>query len=183
MTDIDRLASGELVYTGVVRTPLAAVAQRVPFAGSEVGVMAEFFATIADAHRLLGQLPEGADFHPTADGRSKGIAESRARLARMIGMDAAAASDEAWRLLAEHFARRQLHQIEAAADQVLSAADLPREAPVVGAGVGRFLASELARRLGRPYRSFADAIAVASPDLASDACDIAPAVAVAMLLG
>jgi probable H4MPT-linked C1 transfer pathway protein len=182
MTDAERLATGELVYTGVVRTPLAAVAREIPFAGRRIAVMAEFFATIADAHRLLGSLPSDADLHATADGRGKGIAESRARLSRMIGMDAADAPDAAWRELAGAFVRAQTRQIEAGLELVLSASHLGGDAALVGAGIGRFLAAELARRLGRPYRSFEDIVPVAAPELASVAAAIAPAVAAAMLL-
>jgi probable H4MPT-linked C1 transfer pathway protein len=181
-TDADRLAVGELVYTGLVRTPLAAVARAVPFAGRAVPVMAEFFATIADAHRLLGTLPPDADLHATADGRGKGLEESRARLARMIGMDAADASDEAWRNLAAALVRAQTRQIEAGLELVLSAAPMSAEAPLVGAGVGRFLAAEVARRCGRPYRSLETLIPLAAPALGEPAAAIAPAVAVAMLL-
>jgi probable H4MPT-linked C1 transfer pathway protein len=181
-TDVERLATGELVYTGVVRTPLAAIAQEVPFGGTMVGVMAEFFATAADAHRLAGTLPPDADLHVTADGRGKSLPESRARLARMIGMDAGGAPESAWRRLAEAFIRRQCTAIELALDRVLSSSDLPENAPAIGAGTGRFLAAEIARRFRRPYRDFGDAIAASSPRLRSLASDIAPAAAVALLL-
>src|SRR5205807_5576521 len=82
LTDGERLATGELLYSGIVRTPLAAMARFAPFGGRSVGVMAELFATSADAHRLAGSLPEGADLHPAADGRGKTVTESRARPAR-----------------------------------------------------------------------------------------------------
>ena len=180
MTDAERLATGELVYTGIVRTPLMAVAQRIPFEGQTLGVMAEYFATAADAHRLAGTLPEGADLHPAADGRGKSPAESRARLARMIGMDAAAAPEAAWRRLAEAFVHRQIEQIAAETERVLAAVDLPSAAPVIGAGTGRFLAEEIARRFGRPYRSF-ESVVAAPPSLAALVADIAPAAAVALL--
>jgi probable H4MPT-linked C1 transfer pathway protein len=179
---VERLATGELVYTGVVRTPLAAIAPEVPFGGQRVGVMAEYFATAADAHRLAGTLPEGADLHATADNRGKSVPESRARLARMIGMDAGAASESAWRGLAEAFIRRQIASIEVALERVLSGSDLRAEAPVIGAGTGRFLAAEIARRFGRPHRDFGDSITATKPELCSLASDIAPAVAVALLL-
>lgn len=181
-TDVDRLATGELVYTGVVRTPLAAVSREVPFGGRKVAVMAELFATMADAYRVLGTLPADADLHPAADGRGKSVEESRARLARMIGMDEACASGEAWRLLAEAFANEQMRQIEAGLELVLSAGALPRSAPIVGAGVGRFLASELARRSGRDYAGFETLVPLETPELAPIAAAVAPAVSVALLL-
>jgi (4-(4-[2-(gamma-L-glutamylamino)ethyl]phenoxymethyl)furan-2-yl)methanamine synthase len=181
-SDAERLATGELVYTGVARTPLAAMARRIPFAGRSTAVMGEFFATSADAHRLAGTLPDGADLHPAADNRGKTLADSRARIARMVGMDAAAAPDEAWRGLAAAFLRRQINQIEEAVDLVLSCADLPPDAPLVGAGTGRFIAAEIARRLRRPYRGFDETLRLADCGLASLAIDIAPAIAVALLL-
>lgn len=181
VTDIERLATGELLYTGVVRTPLAAIAQEVPFGGRMVGVMAEFFATAADVHRIAGTLPDGADLHATADGRGKSIEESRVRLARMIGMDAGGASERAWHRLAEAFIHRQCATMELALDRVLSASDLPDDAPVIGAGVGRFVAAELARRFRRPYCDFGDTVEASSSRLRSLGADIAPAVAVALL--
>ena len=100
-TDAERLAEAELVYTGAVRTPLMAVAQTIPFAGRIQGIMAEYFATIADAHRLRGVLPDGIDLHDTADHRGKSVEESAARIARMVGCDLGNAHPQEWRALAE----------------------------------------------------------------------------------
>ncbi len=87
--DAGRLAHGELVYTGLVRTFLMAGPKLVPFAGRWTALMNEWFADMADVHRILGALPEGADMMDSADGREKTVAASMARLARMIGRDAA----------------------------------------------------------------------------------------------
>jgi probable H4MPT-linked C1 transfer pathway protein len=179
--DFTRLAANELVYTGVTRTPLMSVASRVPFEGREVGLMAEHFAATADVHRLTGELPEHADLHPSADGGPKTIEASARRLARMIGRDAASAPIEAWRQLARFFADRQLERLVGAARQVIAQSRLSPHAPVVGAGVGTFLARKLALRLGRPYFDFATLVSQsgASPERVM-AC--APAFAVAHLL-
>lgn len=180
ISDAERLALDELVYAGVVRTPIMAVARRVFIGAERIGVMAEHFATMADVYRLTGELPPDADQMPTADGRGKSPAESRARLARMVGRDAADAADGVWDDLARQLAARQLRRLERAAERVLSASALPPSAPVIGAGVGRFAAKALAQRLQRPYRSFADL--VPAPDCAERAADCAPAVAVALLM-
>jgi probable H4MPT-linked C1 transfer pathway protein len=182
LDDAARMTHDELVYTGVVRTPVMAVARHVSFAGARLGVMAEHFATMADVYRLTGQLPPHADQHPSADGRGKSIEESRTRLARMVGCDAGMASDLAWSALAEQLAGRQLAALEAACHRVLSAFIPLPDAPLVGAGVGRFLGAELARRMRRPYRSVA-ALIPADPAVAELAADCAPAAAVALLLG
>lgn len=180
--DASRMASGELVYTGVVRTPVMAVTHEVPFAGGMLPVMAEYFATMADVHRLCFTLPDGADVQPTADGRGRSLEESRARLARMVGRDVGDADEDAWRGLAEAIASVQAATVERAARQVLSAAGLPRSAPIIGTGVGRFVAAEVAQRLSRDYLSLAD-LMPADADLAQRAADVTPAAVLALLIG
>jgi probable H4MPT-linked C1 transfer pathway protein len=178
--DEERMISEELVYTGVTRTPVMALADMVPFAGERQRLMAEYFATAADIHRLTGALPKDADQHATADGRGKSAEESARRLARMLGRDMETADMTAWRRLARHLAERQLQTIQAAAERVLSRGFLAEEAPVVGAGVGRFLAVKLAERLGRPYTDFA-ALVSGPTDVREWAARCAPAAAIAVL--
>lgn len=180
LDDASRLEARELVYTGVVRTPVMAMAQTVTFLGRSVPVMAELFATAADVHRLTGRLPADADRYPAADGGEKTAAGSARRLARMIGRDAETSPADAWRRLAEHLSDAQARRIEQACEVVLAREPLPAGAPVVGAGVGRFLAADLARRLERPYVEFAGLLADAGPE-AGLVSDCAPAVAVAWL--
>ncbi|HYH17929.1 MAG TPA: hydantoinase/oxoprolinase family protein [Azospirillum sp.] len=179
-TDAERLESGELVYTGAVRTPVMAVARAVPFAGHRRTLMAELFATMADAHRLTGALPDGADQHPTADGRDHGVTASARRLLRMVGEDCGADSLPAARRLAHHLAGRQLRHIEDALDQVLSGAPVADGAPLVGAGVGRFLVRQLAGWRGLPYRDFEAHLPIA-PELRERVGWFAPAVSVGWL--
>ena len=59
-TDAERLAAGELVYTGLVRGFVMAAAGRAPFAGAWTPLVNENFANMADVHRILGSLPDGA---------------------------------------------------------------------------------------------------------------------------
>ena len=81
--DYERLACEELVYTGIVRTPVMALAERIAFEGKRIMPMAEYFATAADVYRLTGELPEGADQLPAADNDGKTERDSARRLARM----------------------------------------------------------------------------------------------------
>ncbi|MEO0530485.1 MAG: hydantoinase/oxoprolinase family protein [Planctomycetota bacterium] len=86
-TDTERLLAGELVYSGVRRTPVCAIVDHLPYAGRECPVAAEWFATTADAWLLLGELAEDAMSNDTADGRPFRQAESIARLARCVCAD------------------------------------------------------------------------------------------------
>ena len=179
-TDAERLLVGELLYTGVVRTPVMALAGEAPFAGDWVPVVPELFATAADVHRLTGRLPDAADQHPAADGGEKSVAGSARRLARMIGRDVESAALEDWRRLAQWFADAQATRIDAAWDRLLSRAGLATDAPVVVAGVGRFVATELARRRRSPSLDFGCLLSAADGER-ERATDCAPAVAVAWL--
>jgi probable H4MPT-linked C1 transfer pathway protein len=179
-TDGERLSLGELIYTGVVRTPVMAVAPTAPFDGTMQRIAAERFATMADVWRLLGELPGHADPYPTPDLKGKTAQESAARLARMLGRDASEAGLLAWVDVARHFAACQLAEIETAALALLARERTPANAPVIGAGCGRFLAQQLAERIGHPYRDFADLVDCA-PEIRETAAACAPAVALALL--
>jgi len=163
-----------------VRTPVMALTRTAPFRGRSQRIAAERFATMADVYRLTGDLPEDADPYPAADQRGKSPKESAARLARMLGRDASEAELADWVSLACYFADCQLALIEEAAREVVLQQELPEAAPVIGAGCGRFLAQQLAARVGRPYVDFA-ALLDAAPGAREAAGRSAPAVAVALL--
>jgi (4-(4-[2-(gamma-L-glutamylamino)ethyl]phenoxymethyl)furan-2-yl)methanamine synthase len=178
--DATRMAHGELVYAGVVRSFLMAGLRHVPFGGRWVPIMNEAFATASDVYRILGDLPEDADLMPTADGGLKTAQASRARLARQIGLDARDVSEKALDQLAAFFAEAQLREISDGAFLALSETMFDKTAPVIGAGAGRFVIERLAARLARPYIDVADLLP-AAPDLRRKAADCLPACAVALL--
>lgn len=177
--DAERLANGELVYTGLVRgDPLAAVTM-APIDGRWTPLARENFATIADVHRVLGNLPDGVDEAPTADGRAKTVEASMARLARLSGRDAADTSTEQWRSFAAFLARAQMRLIEDQIALLRSRGAIGEDSPIVGAGVGRGLIARMARAQGRASRDVADFID-AEPQAAQAAADCAPAAAMAL---
>ncbi|TKT69358.1 hydantoinase/oxoprolinase family protein [Aquamicrobium sp. LC103] len=177
-TDAERLLSGELVYTGFTRTFLFGVASNAPVRGRLTPLMNEYFAAIADVHRVLGVLDETDDKHASADGKEKTVAGSIARLARMVGRDTDDLSFEEWREIAEWFSERQLRTIHDAA--VLVAGKTGRGAPIVGAGTGRWQLRRLAERMKRRFVDFAE-IVPAREKIRNEASSAAPASAVALL--
>ena len=184
-TDAQRLATSELVYQGVVRTPLCALGPRIDWRGQCINVMNEFFATTADVYRLTGELPPAHDQQPTADGAAKDAAATRQRLARMVGHDARDAQSGEWLECARAWRRLQLAELRGQLERVLAAQPLDRGARVVGAGCGDFLLPDLVAPLALAGSgSYATQVA----RLASDDADLAgwvqvcaPAVAVASL--
>jgi (4-(4-[2-(gamma-L-glutamylamino)ethyl]phenoxymethyl)furan-2-yl)methanamine synthase len=179
-TDAERLAVGELVYTGLVRSFVMATAARAPLNGSWMALISENFATMADVHRILGTLPAGVDLMATADGREKSVPASRARLARMLGSDAANADNKTWDLLARWFAEAQIRVIADAVMLVMSRCIATSAAPVVAAGIGVGVVAEVARRLGLSWERFDELLEVV-PEARDAVSHCAPAAALTVL--
>jgi len=173
-SDPERLAAGELVYTGVLRTNPNTLASSAPLRGHPCRLAAESFATMADVYLLLGLLSPAAYTCPTADGREKDARAAAERLARTVCADAEMLSDAEIAGLARFFAERQLRRVSDGLLQVLSRSDDAGGAPLAPAGVGAFIAAEVGRRLGRP---------VLDPEeLWEGGGDVLPAAAAAWLL-
>jgi hypothetical protein len=170
-TDLDRLLAGELVYTGALRTNLAAIAPRVPVHDRMCPVASELFAISADVHLILGHLAPGTYTCATPDGRAASVECARERVARLVCADAEQLSSDETDAIAAFLHAEQIGQIEAAARPV--GERLEGQPPVVPLGVGAFLAREVAERLG---------CAIVELPWSAAERDAAPAAALAELL-
>jgi (4-(4-[2-(gamma-L-glutamylamino)ethyl]phenoxymethyl)furan-2-yl)methanamine synthase len=184
-SDAQRLATGELVYHGVVRTPLCALARRIRWRGKALNVMNEFFATTADVYRLTQELNPAHDLHPSADNGPKDLRGTQQRLARMVGVDARDGTDAEWREFAQAWRNEQVTELAGQLERVLDASALAADAPLVSAGCGDFLVQALAQALERNCVAYGSQVASiasgAPPGTAAWAQVCAPSVAVAAL--
>ena len=180
LTDGERLATGELVYSGMTRTDVSTVAQRGVLRGRTQRLAAGVFANMADVRRVLGVLPDDVDQHTTLDGRGKSATESVARFARCFGWDIEDAALDDWQAAARDIADQQEREIAGAIAQVLADAELPADAPIVAAGVGADVIAGIAAGAQRKAIAFAD-VARAGDACRTWATRCAPAVAVALL--
>jgi probable H4MPT-linked C1 transfer pathway protein len=180
-TDYQRLRSQELIYTGIIRTAVMAVAQTAQDQGQEIGIMAEYFATMADVYRVTGELNELHDQTETADGAEKTITASARRLSRMIGSDFYAEELPRWQRFAEAIRSQQVQKIQRGCEHRIQQNDFAKNNPLIGAGVGRFLVKQLAQLGGYPYLDFSDLFPASANQNGITAADCAPAVAVACL--
>lgn len=183
-SDAQRLQTGELVYHGVMRTPLCALARRIDWRGATLNVMNEFFATTADVYRLTGELDPAHDQHPSADNAAKDPRHTRARLARMIGLDERDGSAAQWSAFAQAWRAAQLAELRGQVERVAALHDLAPDATVVAAGCGAFLVPELLAP-GWSLMAYGHDVARVWPQAAAEVAAWvqvgAPAVAVASL--
>jgi probable H4MPT-linked C1 transfer pathway protein len=158
--DPERLKAGELVYTGVRRTPTCALLG--------TGGAAEFFATTLDVYLLLDKIAEDAADLDTADGRPATREHAHGRLARMLCGDRDTITRNATLALAKRLALFQKQAIDR------SARPFAFETLIVS-GVGEFLARDVFAEFDGPIVSLAERL---GPERSRAAC----AVAVAELL-
>lgn len=173
--DAGRMLAGELVYTGVERTPLAAVVRWLPHHGLRRPVAAERFADSRDAWLLLGALPERPDATDTADGGPATSEGARVRLARALLVEPADFSLTDAAAAAAAFAARQARLVTRAIDRVVTTCGW-RPTSVVIAGHGERLARMALDRAGLtgPIVSLPEA-------LGADVSRAAPAHALALI--
>jgi probable H4MPT-linked C1 transfer pathway protein len=171
-TDVERLGSGELVYTGAVRTPVEAVVQHVTIGGTRVGVSAEGFALTGDVHVWRGDLREEDYSAPTPDGRSRDRDACGDRLLRVVCADREMLGDREIGAMADEIAAAQVRQIADAVSRV--AANQAAVPAAVVTGRGAFLGAAAARLAGLEVHAL-------EQDLGAGAARSAPAAAVALL--
>jgi (4-(4-[2-(gamma-L-glutamylamino)ethyl]phenoxymethyl)furan-2-yl)methanamine synthase len=171
-TDPERLATGELVYTGALRTPVEALVRRVPLWGEHAGVSAEGFAQVGDVHLWLGHLRPEDYLCRTPDGRPATIEFAAARLARVVCGDREMLSDDDITAIAVAVVEAQLSAIGKGLDRVRQR--WPALSVAVTTGLGGFLAKRAGLAAGLATVSLDTEMGVDS--------QAAPAAAVASLL-
>ena len=171
-TDPDRLLSGELVYTGALRTPAEAVAPRLPLWGGSAGVAADGFALAGDVHLWRGHLCPEDYTCATPDGRPASREFAGERLARMVCADSDMLSESDIDALASALAEAQLGAITQSLMRIRQR--WPGITTAVVAGLGDFIAEAAACRAGLAVAHLADRL--------GQAARVAPAAAVGLLL-
>lgn len=149
--DPERLVQGELVYTGVVRSPICALVQALPWRGRLCPTADEVFATTRDVYLTLGDLAEDADDCLTADHRPATKEAARDRLARSICADREMFDTADAMAAATTVAKAQLARLGIGLQQVLRSMPSPPQVAVL-AGQGEFLARRLLERMRLPAR-------------------------------
>jgi hypothetical protein len=156
-SDPERLAAGELVYTGVRRTPACAL---LGTAGA-----AEFFATTLDVYLLLERIADDATDTDTADGRPATRKWAHSRLARMLCGDAETIAPAETAALAKRISLLQRQAIEHAGRRYTFRG-------LILSGVGEFVAREVFADFMGPLISLTERL---GPERSAAACAVAVA--------
>ena len=134
-TDLERLAKKQLVYTGLLRTPISAIVHEIPFRNKLVGIASEVFAISADVYNILGQCKYTCD---TPDGKGKTVKDSLRRLARQLCADLEEIGEDELRRICIHIRDSQVEKISHSLQEVSHECGLDT---VYLCGVGKEIAS------------------------------------------
>jgi probable H4MPT-linked C1 transfer pathway protein len=171
-TDPERLLEGELLGTGVVATPVEAVAARVPLWDGEVRVTGGA-AVMGDVHLWRGALAAEDYTPPERDGIVATREHAGDRLARVVCGDREMLDELTVGRIAATFATAQVADLAALLERARRRH--PAATVAVVTGVGAFVAAEAARTAGLAVERLAERIGAA-------AARAAPALSVAHLL-
>ena len=144
-TDFLRLAAGDLVYMGLLRTRLDALLPAARIGGKKVPLAPEFFAIIADARLALGRISEERYACDTPDGAGKDREAALRRLARSVCADLEEIGEAAALAIAEQACEKQKSILVTAMERQAEKHGLTK---VAAAGIGEGLIAEAAAFLG-----------------------------------
>lgn len=147
-TDRQRLQAGQLVYTGVERSPVSGLVDALPVCGELCPVINELFATTADVYVWLGQLPEQPQRTDSADGRPWTRPAAGNRLARQVGEDRSTLSAADIDTLAQSVRQAQLRLLQRAWQRQANHFPSAKIPQVLVVGHGDFLVEQLAEDAG-----------------------------------
>lgn len=172
-SDFDRSATGELVYTGTLRTNLASFLDKVGLNGKDYRVASELFAQTADVYTVLDLISEDDYVCDTFDGESKSKIDCAKRIARVVCADLEMLSMGDIVEMSEFIHQKQVEQIADGLKQVHEAQDLDL---IVVTGLGKdILDKPAAELLGLEVRSMGEI-------LTDEQCVVAPAVGTAVMM-
>ncbi|MCQ2970999.1 hypothetical protein SAMN05216439_1361 [Methanobrevibacter gottschalkii] len=172
-SDFDRSATGELVYTGTLRTNLTSFLDKIELNGKEYRVASELFAQTADVYTVLDLITEEDYVCDTFDGEGKSKIECAKRIARVVCADLEMMTMDEIVGMSKFIHQKQVEQIADGLKQVVETQNLDL---IVTTGLGKdILDKKAAELLGLEVKSMGDI-------LTDEECVVAPAIGTSVMM-
>ncbi|MGB9938190.1 MAG: hydantoinase/oxoprolinase family protein [Methanobacterium sp.] len=172
-SDLERSKTGELVYSGTLRTNVAALVDKVPLKGEWVRVASELFAITADVHMVLGNIKEEDYTCDTCDGAGKSKEDCMRRIARVICGDLSMLDESDVEEIAEYIYKMQVERV---AEALLEVSKRENIDLVITTGLGMdIIGAKSAEIAGLDSKGMTEI-------LSKEECVVAPAVGTALMI-
>ncbi|HMK53310.1 MAG TPA: hydantoinase/oxoprolinase family protein [Methanobacteriaceae archaeon] len=172
-SDLERLATGELVYTGVLRTNVATLVDKIPLNDVIYRVASELFAITADVHMVLGNIKTEDYTCSTPDGSGDSRIECMQRIARVLCADLELLKEKEIEEIAGFIYQKQIDEVSKALLEVSRRNNIDE---VVATGLGMdLIGKKAAQNIGLKVTCMDEL-------LTREECTVAPAVGTALLM-
>jgi probable H4MPT-linked C1 transfer pathway protein len=172
-SDLERLKTGELVYSGTLRTNLATIVDKMPLDDEFVRVSSELFAITADVHMVLGNITEEDYTCSTPDGAGKSKEDCMRRISRVICGDLDMLSRYDIEKIAGHIYKKQVQKV---AEALLEVSKRENLTEVITTGLGMDIIGAKAAEVAGLESTGMDKL------LKREECIVAPAVGTALMI-
>jgi len=133
-TDLERLQNSELIYSGILRTNVAAIVDEIPINGIPTKTSSELFSVTADVYRILGEISAEDYSCETPDGKDKTVKECMRRLARVVCSDLNELSEKQILGIARFIKEKQVERISDSISKISERTGI-RNVFVCGSGI------------------------------------------------
>ncbi|MCS7118579.1 MAG: hydantoinase/oxoprolinase family protein [Archaeoglobaceae archaeon] len=135
LTDFERLKRRELIYFGILRTPVFYVLKSF----EKARLCPEYFAIMADIFRIVGDIEEEDYNCETPDGKGKSVEDCMRRVARTVCCDLEELSEDKVKKLAFEAKKSMIKTLSREISNKINKYELKT---VLACGIGEFLLEE-----------------------------------------
>ncbi len=178
--DFSRLQNGELLYTGIIRTPIFGIENSVNLNSKEFNIIPEFFSRTSDLYRVQGKIKKIFDIDEEADLSSKSINSSYRRIARSFGLDLSNQNKKIIHKLSKKITEQQLNLISENVDKLIKKFGMTQKTPLILAGIGQEILRDFFKN--KNTKLFQKFIKSKNQSIKKEATYHAPALSIACLL-
>jgi probable H4MPT-linked C1 transfer pathway protein len=141
--DFQRLSNGEILYTGLMRTPLFAIKRNVKYKSKNISIIPENFSNTSDIYRINKQIKKEFDIDDETDFSDKNVIGSYKRIARSFGMDYHSKDKLFIKKLSENIMNEQLNMISENTEKLLQIFNMEKKSLIILSGIGQEVLKKL----------------------------------------
>ena len=141
--DYKRLSNGEILYTGLMRTPLFAIKKNIKHKSKNISIIPEYFSNTSDIYRINKKIKKEFDVDDETDLSDKSVTGSYKRIARSFGMDYHFKDKFLIEKLSKNIMNEQLNMIIKNTKELLNKFYMKKKPLIILSGIGQEVLKDL----------------------------------------